>query len=197
MRHNLARCSSAGDEFGHSRPSRSAHVRAFTLVELMVVVVIVGVLSTLAIYSVRKYIDSSKSAEALNMIGSIKAAQENFHDETFSYLNVSTNIDSLYPMTTPGRMKVMWGGAGDGDTNWATLGVTSNAPVQFGYACVAGLAGVVPPQPSDMDSAITWPTTTTKWYVIKALADVNGDGVKQVYVGSSFSDDIISSNEGE
>src|SRR5579859_1053279 len=44
---------------------------AYTLVELMIVVAIVGVLAMLAIYGVRKYIASSKTVEARNALGQI------------------------------------------------------------------------------------------------------------------------------
>ncbi len=53
-------------------PSR-APSRAFTLIELMIVVVIVGVLGMLAVYGVRKYVANSKTTEARNTIGQIGA----------------------------------------------------------------------------------------------------------------------------
>lgn len=50
--------------------------RAFTLVELMIVVAIVGLLAALAIYGVRKYMTNSKTTEARNALGQIsKGAQ--------------------------------------------------------------------------------------------------------------------------
>jgi prepilin-type N-terminal cleavage/methylation domain-containing protein len=48
--------------------------RAFTLIELMIVVAITGVLSVLAVYGVRKYIAHTKTAEARNALGRIANA---------------------------------------------------------------------------------------------------------------------------
>lgn len=42
---------------------------AFTLIELMIVVVIIGILSMLAAYGVRKYIANVKTSEARNALG--------------------------------------------------------------------------------------------------------------------------------
>lgn len=56
-----------------SVPNRKfrGQIRAFTLVEIMIVVAIIGVLAALAIYGVQKYLASSKSAEAKQSLGQI------------------------------------------------------------------------------------------------------------------------------
>lgn len=165
----------------------------------MIVVVIVSVLATLAVYGVSKYITSSKTGEAVQMIGSIKAAQESFKDETFAYLDVTGTLDSFYPTnTTPGRKKVGWGGDGPGRDNWKALGVNPAGPVLFVYACDAGTASQnVVSAGSDITIG-SWPTSLGQpWYVVKAVANLDGGGASSVYVGASFTNQIFSANEGE
>ena len=173
----------------------------FTLVELMTTVVIVGLLATLAVYSVRKYVASSKTSEAIEMIGAIKGAEETYKDETFTYLGPSADFStsSFYPNNPlPGRQKMPWGGAGPGLNQWQQLGVTASAPLLFTYACVAGASGGNVPSPSGDSGNITignWPTTTAgPFYVVKARADLRGDGVMTVFVSPSFSGDMYAAN---
>jgi type IV pilus assembly protein PilA len=172
--------------------------RGYTLVELLVVVVMVGVLATLATIGVRKYIFAAKTSEAINMIGSIKAAQEAYKDETFSYLDVSEgNLGAFYPMEKPGRTKHHWVEPSHPHAaRWGALGISANSAVQFGYACVAGGAGDAIPDPGTI-APMTWPPAKEPWYVVKAVADQNDDGTQSVYVSSSFTTEIYVENEGE
>jgi type IV pilus assembly protein PilA len=179
----------------------SASTRGFTLVELMIVVVIIAVLATLAVYGVSKYIASSKTGEAVQMIGSIKAAEESFRDETFQYLDVSGDLSTFYPDNdTPGQKKVQWGaGTDDVANNWRILGVTPSGPVLFVYAATAGTGTVVPAAPGAGITVGQWPTAAPgePWYVVKAKADLDPGGAETVYVAPSFTNQIFSANEGE
>src|SRR5882724_5711591 len=175
---------------------RKRHQLGFTLVELMVIVVIVSILALLGTYSVRKYVTASKTSEATEMITAIKAAQESYKDETFAYLNVTTNIDTYYPNNpNAGRVKVQWGGADASLANWQALGVHAAAPVLFQYSCVAGPSGAVPLPGGGGTADITvgnWPATVNSpWYVVKAEADFEGNGLHTVFVGSSFYGEIF------
>lgn len=180
--------------------SSARFTRGFTLVELMIVVVIMSVLATLAVYGTSRYIASSKTSEAVQMIGSIKAGEEAYKDETFGYLKVTDSLSSYYPQSPNyGQYKVQWGGAPtEVAAKWATLGVNPSGPVLFGYACVAGAATDTMPAPGDITIG-NWPSAApgAPWYVVKAIADLDAGGVKTVYVGASFTTQIFSANAGE
>jgi type IV pilus assembly protein PilA len=170
--------------------------RGYTLVELLVVVTMVGVLATLATIGVRKYIFASKTSEAINMIGSIKAAQEAYKDETFSYLDVSSSIDTYYPMTTPGKQKYHWIQDHQDKDKWRSLGVNPSSAVQFGYACKAGGAGDALPNVGTAKT-LDWPEPKEAWYVVKAVGDLDENLTKSIFVSSSFTTEVYVENEGD
>jgi len=174
----------------------------FTLIEAMIVVVIVGILATLAAYGVTKYIQASKSSEAIQIIGSIKAAQESYRSDTMAYLDVSGNnaLGTYYPVGTPGRDVHAWGATNTAiGENFARLGVTVDAPVRFVYACAAGPASLPPANHGTSLEIANWPTAATgePWYVVSALGDLDGDNVKSAFASASFTSQIFIDNEGE
>ena len=175
--------------------------RGYTLVEMMLVVIIAGVLGTLGVYGVRRYVYAAKTSEALHMINSIKGAQETYLDATFTYLDVSqSKLSGLYPMDEPpGKKKYSWFNSNHVDSDrWRELGVTTNHPVQFGYAVIAGDETKTVPQPGGLVATINFPSPPGRWwYVVKAVGDQDGDGEQSVYVGSSFTSEIYGENESE
>jgi prepilin-type N-terminal cleavage/methylation domain-containing protein len=180
--------------------------RGFTLVELMVVVAIVGVLATVGVYAVRKYVLAAKTSEATEIINSIRAAQEQYKDERFRYLNVSSvdkTSGSFFPFSSKADLsdnkKVAWATGTSGiPALWAELGIRPSTAVQFGYACSAGQGAGVPSQATLGTSVnLNYPDSASDWYVARAMADRTGSQTYTIVVGSSFTDAIHIDNEAD
>ena len=63
--------------------------RGFSLIELMTVVAIIGLLSTIAISQFRQYQNRAKASEALTNIGAIVTAQRSYFSEKGVYVHVA------------------------------------------------------------------------------------------------------------
>ena len=176
--------------------SRQTH-RGFTLVEVMIVVVIIAVLGTLAVYGVRKYVASAQTAEATSILSSIRGAQEVYRQDTFVYLDVSEgSFANLHPSATPGAFKRDW--AGDGDIpatsqNFRELGVEVGGPVFYSFGCVAGRSGDAWPSPPTRKTAeqFNFPDEATEpFYIAVAKGDYDGDGLFDWVLTHSLSNEM-------
>jgi prepilin-type N-terminal cleavage/methylation domain-containing protein len=186
------------------RTSRRAQ-RGITLVELMVVVVIVGILASTGIAAMRKHTNASRSSEALAMVQSIRAAEEQYRALRMLYLNVSTTGNAGWFPRDPrddGLVKVPFLTPASAATHvdnaaWLTLSPTVSGPVQFGYKVNAGLPGQVMTAPDEVVSGTGWGTPTEPWYVVQAIADADSDGVTAYFLASSLTDAVYVTREGE
>jgi prepilin-type N-terminal cleavage/methylation domain-containing protein len=176
---------------------RQSSARGFTLVELMTVVTIVGVISVIGVAFVGKHLRASRTAEALAMVQSIRAAQESYRAESRRYLNVSTSLVEYYPAKPDGLARSFYTtGTTQTDVNWRLLRPIVSGPVRFGYAVMAGDSGATPPSPT-VANAPTFGVATSPFYVIQATGDMNNDGVFCHVAATSFSRETYVENEGE
>ncbi len=200
------RLHAAHDAMKTTARSRAAQ-RAFTLVELMVVVVIVGVLATIGVASFRARVFGSKTSEALAMIQSIRAAEERWKAENLTYLNVSRQ-GAWYPAAPTTRTRRAFYNAGtcgtplpdNDDCRWKLLNPTAVGPTEFGFMVTAGPPGTAMTDPDSKARPKNWgawPANGDHWFVIQAIADYDGDGVYAKFLASSIRGDVYRENEGE
>ena len=72
-------------------------VKGFSLVELAVVIVIIGVLAAFGVPRFIKAVERSKAAEAFAYLSSVRSAQERYHAKEGTYCSVLANLDIQAP----------------------------------------------------------------------------------------------------
>jgi type IV pilus assembly protein PilA len=165
----------------------------------MIVVAIIGVLATLAIFGVAKYLKNSKTAEATNSLGTINqdAVMSYSRERTPSSITtgvVGPNIEVLcpssagaIPATPPKGIKYTADPTKDyaTDPGFTCLGFTMNQPQYFAYDYVKGGPSGIAPQAATRISGLSG----TGWCT-GATADFDGDGVN--FIEFATGGDIIS-----
>jgi len=188
------------------KPARAVpdpRARGFTLIELLITVAMIGVLATLGIVGYRKFIQSAQSSEAKAVIGAIRGGQEAYKAEMLVYLSPSASMADYYPNKTPNDSRMNWIQTTDtrftnAVNGWALLNIATDAPVRFGYACVAGIGSPMQ-APTALATAPAMPTLPAgvPWYTIQAVNDHDGNNIFAVFATASTSSEILSQNEQE
>jgi prepilin-type N-terminal cleavage/methylation domain-containing protein len=184
-----------------------ANLRAFTLVELMVVVTIVGILAVIGLASFRARVFGSKTSDGLAMMQSIRAAEERWRADNLTYLNVSRS-GNWYPALPTTRTKRSFFNAGTcgvpvsdtDDCRWKLLNPAVTGNTEFGFILTAGYpdnAMTTPDAKAKPTNWSGWPANGDHWFVLQAIADADGDGTYAKLVSSSIRGDVYVENEGD
>jgi prepilin-type N-terminal cleavage/methylation domain-containing protein len=125
----------------------------FSLIELMVVVSIIAVLSTVAIPLFQSYQLRTRTAEVKTNLTAIRTAEESYYAEWGSYLAADPE-----PAVVPGSTPVDFN---DKTTAFGTLGFKPEGRVFFSYGAALSADGT--------------------GYTIDAAADIDQDGIVQFW----------------
>jgi len=109
----------------------------FTLIELMIVVVIIGILSAIAYPSYRSYSLKGKRTEAIAALADIAGAQEKFYAENLRYASTVNSLPgyklALNPYFTQGNLYRI---NAAGDASGYTLTAVAQPPQTADTGCL-------------------------------------------------------------
>jgi type IV pilus assembly protein PilA len=165
--------------------------RAFTLVELMIVVTIVSVLAALAAVAYTRVTRNQRHSEALNFIAAVHASQAMYRSRFSRYCtqvsNTSAPNESDYD---PGVSQLLAAGGGVADwsapqTAWRFCMIETPSQTRFQYMMMAGSIGTScqnPPTRDGIPTAAQSPctglnTASADWYWITMRGDLDGDAI--------------------
>ncbi len=107
--------------------------KGFTLVELAIVIVIIGVLASFGVPRFRDAVERSKAGEAMNYLSAVRASQERYHAREGTYAADLADLDISIP--SPKYFSVgtiAAGSTGDLEDSWTLTLTRQGASAGYG-----------------------------------------------------------------
>jgi type IV pilus assembly protein PilA len=172
--------------------------RGFTLVEILVVVAMIGVLATIAIVSIRRYMQHARIADEKKVLEAITVGLKNYNNETGGYPNCSASFVAWYPMDPNGKKHRFTNPAHGDHACWSLLHIDTDAPIYSSYSLRAGAGGTPMPTPLFVKVGLTLGTPPDAWYMLHAATDLDEDKVYgYTLLLSTQPGEVLTENEGE
>jgi len=161
----------------------------FTLIEMMIVVAIIGILATLAVFAYRKVTGSTEvETEIAAIFAELRVRQEEYHAEVGTYMSTGATENEMFPPgapVAPGDASIDISGLlsavdGSGTTpadKWVTLRMRPRkTALRCAYVSIAGPGGggaIGGRASGDFGMAVV---PESNWYYLLAQCDADGDG---------------------
>src|ERR1700759_1920777 len=128
-----SRMSASQPEIRMQTMLRSRGRKGFTLVELAVVIIIIGILASFAVPRFLDSVERSKAGEAFNYLSAVRSAQERYQVRQGTYADDITKLDiqmqdpKYFTVGTPAA-----GGTGNLEDSWTLTMTRSGASGGYG-----------------------------------------------------------------
>src|SRR5262249_9066036 len=93
-----------------SKKSLRRYQDGFTLIELIVVILVIGLLATIVVQNLRSATDKAKRVKAQADISQIKSALDRYYLDAGSYPSSEQGLPSLIAAPSTGKDPTDWGG---------------------------------------------------------------------------------------
>ncbi|MBM4342500.1 MAG: prepilin-type N-terminal cleavage/methylation domain-containing protein [Deltaproteobacteria bacterium] len=171
-------------------------VAGFTLLELMIVVVIIGILATVAGQSYKRFTRRARVQEAISMLGDIRIKQENYYQTYHRYVSTGASDQDFHPKLMEWiTLKTTWGidctkpGDVTAYPGWCALGAGYKSGEEANFQLLVIGRDPTSPQVPPV-KYVTNPNVD--WWYARARADFDNDGVfSDIYLSSEMREPVL------
>jgi prepilin-type N-terminal cleavage/methylation domain-containing protein len=170
--------------------------RGFTLIELMIVVVIVGVLAVVAGTAYRRYLDSARTTEAYSILGELRNREEAYRAEFSQYVSEPTKSETaVFPAVDSSCHEPCPKDVNPATATlpawWTSLGVNpGRTQLTCGYVAIAGDSSSAPS--GSLGQELLGTTLTTPWWYAVATCDNDGSATVNATFTTAFNTTVVS-----